>query len=478
MKEKHSEKKKKSRPKINISLAMWLTFSVFAVVLLALFAIVQNITFSKRYREQLAEELRDAGREMRQMIETMPASSMEDVGTLMLSLSNQYGVSTYLFSADGTYIYPKIPIAEQAFFEGVWKKIDEDLSAHEEYDSMIFSAAKNEVSYASDVHCGGRDYYLYVARSLDLQIQLTGKMILSSITTGLLAVVLSFIVSGFFSMMIARPIGEVTAKAKELARGNYDIDFNGNYYYSEVTELSDALNHARIEISKADQMQKELIANVSHDFKTPLTMIKAYASMIQEISGDDPDKRKKHTQVIIDESDRLAMLVNDLLDLSRMQSGIVGFECAVFNLSEDVYSVAKRFDYLVETQGYQIEIDVEEDMYTLANRERVAQVLYNLIGNAVNYTGEDKKIFVRLKRQPEGLRFEVQDTGKGISAEEIPTIWERYYRSSETHKRPVRGSGLGLSIVKNILEKHNFDFGVFSEVGKGSVFYVTFPEAP
>ncbi len=143
-----------------------------------------------------------------------------------------------------------------------------------------------------------------------------------------------------------------------------------------------------------------------------------------------------------------------------------------------MYSVAKRFDYLVETQGYQIEIDVEEDMYTLANRERVAQVLYNLIGNAVNYTGEDKKIFVRLKRRQEGLRFEVQDTGKGIPAEEIPTIWERYYRSSETHKRPVRGSGLGLSIVKNILEKHNFDFGVFSEVGKGSVFYVTFPEAP
>ena len=102
---------------------MWLTFSVFAVVLLALFAIVQNVTFSKRYREQLAEELRDAGREMRQMIETMPASSMEDVGTLMLSLSNQYGVSTYLFSADGTYIYPKIPIAEQAFFEGVWKRL-------------------------------------------------------------------------------------------------------------------------------------------------------------------------------------------------------------------------------------------------------------------------------------------------------------------------------------------------------------------
>lgn len=468
---------RKVRRKFNISLVLWITFALFAVVLLALFAVVQNIALNRRYREQLSEEVLTAGKKMWVSIETMPISTPDDIGERMLSLSNQYSVSSYLFSSDGSTIYPMIPVSERERFTAIYDLITCNLAECPDHNSMLFSDSKYDASYAARVSCAGKDYYLYVTRTIDVQSQLLGKMVVSSVTTGLLAVVLAFIVSGFVSMIISKPISEVTEKAKELARGNYDIDFKGDYYCSEVSELSDALNHARTEISKADKMQKELIANVSHDFKTPLTMIKAYASMIREISGDDPEKRNKHTQVIIDESDRLAMLVNDVLDLSRLQSGITGFECAVFNLSEDVYSAAKRFDYLVETQGYRIEIDVDEDLYTLANPERVGQVLYNLIGNAVNYTGDDKTVTVRLKKQEEGLRFEVQDSGKGIPAEEIPTIWERYYRSSETHKRPVRGSGLGLSIVKGILDKHNVDYGVVSEVGKGSCFWVVFPEA-
>ena len=147
------------------------------------------------------------------------------------------------------------------------------------------------------------------------------------------------------------------------------------------------------------------------------------------------------------------------------------------NLSEFVHTVIERFDYLVETAGYSIERDIEDELYTDADVEKLEQVVYNLIGNAVNYTGDDKRIIVGLKRTDGGkIRFTVSDTGKGIPPEEIDTIWDRYYRSSETHKRPIRGTGLGLSIVKTILQKHGFEFGVESEVGKGSTFYVLFPE--
>ena len=110
------------------------------------------------------------------------------------------------------------------------------------------------------------------------------------------------------------------------------------------------------------------------------------------------------------------------------------------------------------------------------DQEKIEQVVYNLVGNAINYTGEDKKISVGLKRTEQGLRLTVTDTGKGIPPEEVDTIWDRYYRSAETHKRPIKGTGLGLSIVKTILLKHGFDFGVESEVGKGSTFYVVFPD--
>ena len=149
-----------------------------------------------------------------------------------------------------------------------------------------------------------------------------------------------------------------------------------------------------------------------------------------------------------------------------------------FNLSEFVHTVLERFDFLSETQGYTIVRDIDDELYTEADMEKIEQVVYNLVGNAINYTGEDKKIVVGLKRIEGGkLRFTVTDTGKGIPEEEIKTIWDRYYRSAETHKRPIKGTGLGLSIVKTILLKHDFEFGVESEVGKGSTFYVLFPES-
>ena len=141
-------------------------------------------------------------------------------------------------------------------------------------------------------------------------------------------------------------------------------------------------------------------------------MIKAYASMIREISGDDKVKRDKHAQVIIDEADRLAALVGDVLDLSKLQAGIEKEEFSVFNLSEDVYAVTNRFDFYVETEGYTIHTDIDDDLYTFAARGRVEQVLYNLIGNAISYTGADKSILVRLKAGKDCSHFEVIDTAR------------------------------------------------------------------
>lgn len=140
----------------------------------------------------------------------------------------------------------------------------------------------------------------------------------------------------------------------------------------------------------------------------------------------------------------------------------------------------KKFEYLRDMQGYNFMIDIDPDLYTCADEEKIGQVLYNLISNAVNYTGEDKKVFVSLKHDEASgrIKFKVRDTGKGISKEDLPAIWNRYYRVKENHARPVKGTGLGLSIVKTILEKHSFDFGADSELGKGSEFWVDFPEVP
>lgn len=472
-----AEKRKKRFKSKNLSLILWLTFSVFAVIVIAVYAVVQNTVMNQRYREKMIFELREAGMTMTDTVYKYSGVGEQLLGWYLLDISNRYGVTAYLISDDGNRAFPVVESTNENFAQ-IADGLREKFSANEGKGEIVFESGDAEIAFASVVKVNGEPYYLYVTDSLESMGELAGDLQMRSLITGAVAIVLAFVVSGFVSMFITKPVVEVTEKAKELARGNYDVNFKEDYVYTEICELSDALDYASSEISKADKMQKELIANVSHDFKTPLTMIKAYASMIQEISGNDPEKRNKHTQVIIDESDRLTALVNDLLDLSKIRSGIDEIKRTVFNLSEYLYRIVDRFGYLTLTQGYTIQTEVEENLYTSADREKIGQVLYNLIGNAVNYTGEDKKITVRLFSKGKTIRFEVVDTGKGIKPEELDTIWDRYYRSSEMHKRPVRGTGLGLSIVKTTLDKHHFRFGVLSEVGKGSCFWVDFPVPP
>ena len=152
----------------------------------------------------------------------------------------------------------------------------------------------------------------------------------------------------------------------------------------------------------------------------------------------------------------------------------------VFNLTEFLYGFINKFEYLQETQGYKLMVDVGANLYTRADEEKIGQVIYNLLGNAVNYTGEDKTVYITLKSNLSGdrIKLTIKDTGRGISKDEISDIWDRYYRLKETHSRPVKGTGLGLNIVKVILQNHSFDFGVNSEPGKGSEFWVDFPSVP
>ena len=322
----------------------------------------------------------------------------------------------------------------------------------------------------------GAGTYLYIDYSTEPALRAMGTMRVQLILISVIVIFLALVVSALLSMKLTKPITRLTAAAKRMAAGDFTVNFTGEYSYAEMDTLAETLDYAKEEISKSDALQKEVLANVTHDLKTPLTMIKAYASMIQEISGDNPEKRTKHTQVIIDESDRLTSLVNDILNLSKIRSGMDTLKLTTFNLSEFVHTVLERFDYLTETKGYTITRDIEDELYTEADMEKIEQVVYNLVGNAVNYTGDDKVIRVGLHREGKAIRFTVGDTGKGIPPEELETIWDRYYSSAETHKRPIKGTGLGLSIVKTILLKHGFDFGVESEVGKGSTFYVLFPE--
>ena len=272
---------------------------------------------------------------------------------------------------------------------------------------------------------------------------------------------------------ISKPLIHMTESAKLLAKGKYDVDFSGSGY-RETRELADTLNYASRELSRLDSLQKELIANISHDLRTPLTMIRGYGEMMRDIPGENTPE---NMQVIIDETSRLSELVNDLLDLSRLQAGTAAPVPTSFNLTNAVREVLLRYDQLVKHSGYRVSFDYDKEVTVYADRGMLLQVLYNLINNAINYTGEDRTVKVTQTDLGASVRITVTDTGKGIAPEEMPLIWDRYYKVDKVHRRATVGTGLGLSIVKKILEQHNATYGVNSTVGEGSSFWFELPIA-
>lgn len=288
------------------------------------------------------------------------------------------------------------------------------------------------------------------------------------IITGFL-IAFAFIISLFLSRRIAKPITDITKSAENLAKGDFKTKFDGRGYL-EAMKLADTLTYAETELSRVDTMQRDLIANVSHDLRTPLTMLKAYAEMIRDLSGDNPVKRNEHLEIIINETDRLSLMVNDILDLSKLESGRQKLNPSEFEISGKLSEIIDRFKGISEKMGYTINFTPDSERTVYCDVVKIEQVIYNLINNAINYTGEDKQVFVRQINTPEGVLIEVEDTGDGIEEDKIKLIFDKYYRS-ENHKREVVGTGLGLSIVKAVLKLHNYDYGVRSTLGKGSTFW-------
>lgn len=460
---------KEKKPK-SLHFILWLSFFVFAVLVIAVYGVSETALLQQTYRRLTVQNLDAAAKEAVYGLEHLPGEA--GFGLHLRGISETYGVTVRVVSEDGVLLYPLVADEEEKndFLQEVEKM--------RENDGKIYPASRDGYAFAAHISVNGQEGYLYITDHVVMDGGVFLGMLLQTGYIALIIMLAAFLLSGAISMYVSHPIAELNKKAQSMNYGNLNVDFSrkkGDIGYREIEELSETLNRAEGELSKSEKMQKEVIANVSHDFKTPLTMIKAYASMIQEISGDNPEKRKKHTQIIIDEADRLASLVNDLLSLSKISAGLEGIKPTLFNLSDYLCEIVGRFGYLVETQGYTFETDIADALFVEADKEKIGQVLYNLIGNAVNYTGEDKKVTVRLYGENGVGHFSVTDTGAGIPPDQMQTIWERYYRSGETHKRPVSGTGLGLSIVKTILDKHGFRYGVHSEVGKGSTFYVDFP---
>ena len=271
---------------------------------------------------------------------------------------------------------------------------------------------------------------------------------------------------------ISQPIIETNEAARELSRARYKRPAHSGGY-REIAQLNDTLVQTAEDLRKVEDLQRELIANISHDLRTPLTMIEGYA----EAMRDMPDEvTPENMQIIIDETERLSRMVNEVLDFSRLRTGSLEMNREPFNLTEAVRRTVERIARMTAAEGYTVTFDAAGEAEVNADSARISQVIYNLIGNALTYTGADRTVRVSQEIRENSVRISIADTGEGIAPEELPYIWDRYYRSRTNHKRAVIGSGLGLNICRGILENHGAPYGAECPPSGGTVFWFELPK--
>ncbi|MCR5666470.1 MAG: HAMP domain-containing histidine kinase [Eubacterium sp.] len=284
-----------------------------------------------------------------------------------------------------------------------------------------------------------------------------------------LALLIGLILASYF----ARPFRHMIHTAATMENGDYSAHFSEDLGPYEAVSLAQTLNKVSAEFNATEQMRRDFVANISHDMKTPLTVIKAYAEMLDAFSADIPEKRAEHLARIISETDNMTELINELLELSRLQSHSFTLHVSEFSLNNMVHMVFDRIKIMSFAEHAFLHLEADRDYLVHGDMTLLHRAVYNLVSNALKYSADSKNVIVKLDTTVTGrIRLSVIDHGIGISAEDLTQIWNRFYRSP-SHGNEIRGNGIGLNIVKEIFEAHHCTYGVNSTLGEGSTFWFT-----
>lgn len=463
----------------------WWYFILFSVSILLLLWLMQIVFLGSFYEWIKTGNIRRAATEITTLYDTVQGQALN---ARLIILANDYDIFINITNRNGDSLYAAGPFGRdyrtpaesirnsmgrqdvmlQGGFALAAQKILEQQNGRW---SHVFSdqQGRRMLLFGEQMRTEGDATTLLMLtaplRPLTDTVRILKKQFLI-ITLSLL--VLALPASAFVSLRLSRPLSRITEKARRFSAGDYDQVFEYGKY-TEVNQLADALNHLGSALTQVERLRSELIGNVSHELRTPLTMIRVYAEMIRDLNGEDRKKREDNLEVIIEESDRLSSLVQDLLDLSLAQAGATPYYPETFDLTDMVCKILTRYTALTAKEGYSFAFSQTEAAWVQGEPKRIEQVIYNLINNAVNHAGEEKNIHISLRDCQDAIRVSVTDTGRGIVPEYMDKIWDRYFREEHTHL--VMGTGLGLAIVKSILERHGACYGVQSVVGQGSTFW-------
>ncbi|HLW02960.1 MAG TPA: HAMP domain-containing sensor histidine kinase [Ktedonobacterales bacterium] len=291
-----------------------------------------------------------------------------------------------------------------------------------------------------------------------------------------LSLALTSIVLFLLSRRITAPLRDMQRVALQIARGDFEHRVSIKTH-DEVGALAKTFNAMAAELAGLDQMRKDFVANVSHDLRSPLTSMHGFVQAFLD-EAVPPERQRQYLLLMHAQTERMIKLVNDLLDLARLEAGQLDIRPASFNLSELVRQVVARLGPEWGEKQVTVEVSAPEapDLFVWADPDRIDQVLVNLVQNAIHFSPPEGDVEVRVTQAAQAV-VSVRDAGPGIRPEDLDAIWQRFYKADPARTTPA-GTGIGLSIVKHILDLHQSPISVHSEVGKGATFTFTLPLAP
>ncbi len=451
---------------------IWMMFAAFSITVLVGLFFLQNLALNQLYYQQetkrieaMGERLADQWRHVRF---TQPVSIRFYEDEVPVRIFNLAGARQ---SDDVLEVFDPDPLAALRFiktYEAAGKPVYTNIVREDSPESGFLIYGTKLLNEAAPEN----SLYLYIIDPigpLDTVRQvLRNQLLTMSVFTVILALLLSF----FIASRIARPMVDLTRQAQKLGEGDYSVHF-ANDDVMEIHQLAESLNAATAELAKIDQTKTNLLASVSHDLRTPLTMIKAYAEMIRDLSGDVPERRQEHIGVILQETDWMSDLITDILEYARIRSGNMNYEMRVFDLNSLTDVCVERFRDIIDRQEGSVTINWHNSGYlpVWGDVVRIQRVMDNLLSNAVKHSPAGESLEVSVSREQGGVRWQVRDHGEGVPPENLDLIWDQYFTRNSLKNRVSGSTGLGLSIVRGILEDHGAPYGVESPPGEGATFW-------
>jgi len=289
------------------------------------------------------------------------------------------------------------------------------------------------------------------------------------------AIAVAVILSLVISRRIVNPTRKIIDATKEIAAGDYSKRVE-IYSSDEIGELGIALNRMAESLEKIETMRRELVSNVSHELATPLTNISGYLEALNDkvIKGEEPTR--KTLELLREETQRLTSMVTDLRELSAIESSTSKLNLESVNLNELMYKITYEFKPRFRKKGIIFSAKTPSDLPEVkADKNRLVQIIVNLLNNAISYTQDGGKVEISAKPVNGYIEVEISDTGIGIPEKDIPHIFERFYRGDKSRSRETGGTGIGLAIVKELVQAHGGEISVKSDEGRGATFSFTMP---